>query len=134
MNYKLLIVDDEPQMLQLLRIELGTAGYEVMTAKAGREAVDKAKNLKPHLILMDILLPDMNGADVVKTLRADPLTKFIPVIFLTALMKKEEENIEQTIKVDDFYYDSIAKPLNPELLLNKIKRTLGQPPVLKVHY
>ena len=132
MIHKLLLVDDEPQMLQLLRIELSAAGYEVASAGCGREAFEKAKQFKPHLILMDILLPDMNGSDVVKTLRAEPLTKFIPVIFLTALMKKEEENLAQTIKIGEMHYDTIAKPINPDVLLNKIKGALGYLPAMKV--
>jgi len=90
---KILIVDDEAEVLRLLGIELCAEGYTVIKARSGGEAIAMARNLSPDLMVMDILLPDMNGAEAIKILKSDLKTKDIPVIFLTAVLKKEKEAV-----------------------------------------
>src|SRR5688572_30232213 len=88
---RILIVDDEEEMLKLMSIELEAEGYRVWMATSGQEAIRRAGTVRPDLILLDVMLPDITGGDVVKALQEDPVTKQIPIIFLTALFSKKEE-------------------------------------------
>ncbi len=125
MAAKILLVDDEPQILRLLEIELTTEGYSTFQARNGKEAVEKAKSIKPELILMDILLPDMSGADAIRMIKETPALKNTAVIFLTGLLTKGEEHDAQMITVDEQKYPSIAKPFDAKELLGKIIALLG---------
>ena len=122
---KILVVDDEPDVLKVVEKQLSFAGYEVVTAKTAQEGINKAKELAPDLILMDLILPDMGGADAIKRLRNYPELKAKPVIFLTAMVKPEEE-LQDALKVniDEDWYETIAKPFEKEDLLAKIKEKL----------
>ena len=123
---KILIVDDEEEILQLLEIELSSEGYEVVTAMDGDEAVQKARKVLPDLILMDILMPTVSGPEAVKQLKSDSLTKKIPVIFLTAILTKEEENETQLgVEVDLSRYPAISKPFDPQELLRKVRQFIA---------
>ena len=120
----ILIVDDEEQMLHLLDIELSSEGYNVIKAKDAKEAIQKAQAMLPDVILLDILMPNMDGTQVARALKASPRTKDIPIIFLTAILKKEEEmrrKIER-IKVENIYYLTLAKPLDSQRLLMLLSR------------
>jgi CheY-like chemotaxis protein len=120
---KILVVDDELQILNLLDIELTAAGYEVIKAENAAKAFGKAKSDVPALILMDIMLPDMNGAEVIRKLKSQPETKNIPVIFLTGMVtKKEEKKALADVNVDGKLYKAIAKPFNPAELLKEVKK------------
>lgn len=119
---KILIVDDEEHMRKLLYTELSLEGYQVIQAQNGAEAIDKAKKHKPGLILMDFMLPDMTGADTVKMLQNDPLTKEIPLLFLTALVSKQEEKQDGFgIQVNNIRYESVSKELNTKEFLDKVR-------------
>lgn len=126
MSYgKILIVDDEPEILRLLDIELASEGYIVLKAQSGQEAIMKAQNSLPDLIIMDIMMPDMDGAQAIRTLKSSPKTKEIPVIFLTAILTKEEEKLKTAgVTIDNEYYTAIAKPFNPKALLNEVSKIL----------
>jgi len=121
---KILIVDDEEEVLLLLEKYLVREGYDVITAATGREAVIKARSLSPHLILMDIVLPDIDGPEVVKKLQEKHETSKIPVIFLSGIVSKEEGK-EPDIKVGNDEYDAMGKPFLVKDLLKKIETAIS---------
>ena len=113
---KVLIVDDELLNLDVLTQELEFAGYEIINATSGAEAIDKALSEAPDTILLDIMMPDMDGYETCRTLKSSDLTKGIPVIFMTALTGTQE-------KVRGFEVggiDYIAKPFQPEEVLARV--------------
>lgn len=118
---KILIVDDEKDALTVLEKRLSTAGYSVIKADNGKDAVRLAKDEQPDLILLDIGMPFMDGGMVAEALKNDPITKDIPIVFLTCLFTKRDEAREGHIIADNFF---IAKPYNPEELLREIKKQL----------
>jgi len=91
MGKKVLIVDDEEAILRLVTVRLKSSGYEVITAYDGVEGLQAAAEHRPDLIILDILMPNMDGTEMSAKLKEDPRTRDIPVIFLTALKKKEGE-------------------------------------------
>jgi CheY-like chemotaxis protein len=122
MAKKILIADDEAHILTLLEARLSKAGYSVIKAATGIEAVALAKKELPALIISDIMMPDIDGGEVSKILESDPVTKDIPIIFLTALLRKEEEKGRE--KVSGRYF--IAKPFDAEELLRVVEKCLEQ--------
>ncbi|MFA5075653.1 MAG: response regulator, partial [Candidatus Babeliales bacterium] len=94
LNNKILAVDDEPSVLILLEKRLKGAGYEVFTASSGQEAIEIARKEQPALIVLDILMPGMDGSETASKLHQDPKTKDIPILFLTCLYTKREEERE----------------------------------------
>jgi len=120
MSKKILIVDDEKDLLEILKVKLKDVGYEVLTAENGRDAIAKAKTQKPDLITLDIIMPDIDGAEVAEELKKDPETKNIPIIFLTCLVTKGEE--EKHVKGGRYF---MAKPYDASELLQTIEKHLG---------
>ena len=118
---KILVVDDEKDTLALLEKRLTVAGYVVIKADNGKDAISLAKTSKPDLILLDIMMPIMDGGEVAAILKNDPATKDIPVIFLTCLFTKTDEAQEGHTSGGNFF---IAKPYNPQELLGEIKQQL----------
>lgn len=121
MAKKILVVDDEPDIVELLTNRLKDSGYLTCSAKDGEEAIKKAREEKPHLIVLDILMPGMNGYICLKSLRSDNLTKDIPVIILTVRREKKIGDLFKIEGIEAF----IEKPFEPEKLLAKIKEVLG---------
>ena len=118
----ILVVDDDPDIVELLKTRLEANNYEVICALDGKEGIKKAKEQKPDLIIMDILMPNVSGAEAFKILRADAATKHIPIIFLTVLTV----GIDVTkVNIDGEFYTSIAKPFKPEKLLSEIEKLIG---------
>ena len=117
---KILVVDDEKETLVYLTNILKRLHYEIVSATAGKEAVTLAKDLKPDLIILDIVLPDMDGGEVAFTLSKDPSTARIPIIFLTGILKKKEEAIVK--KTGSRYI--LAKPVAAQELLVMINKVL----------
>ena len=117
---KILIVDDEENILIMLESRLTHAGYAVSKATNGREAIDIAKKELPDLIISDIMMPELDGGDMSNILKNDPLTKGIPIIFLTGLLKKEEESARKVVQGRYF----MAKPFDADALLKAIDRVL----------
>ncbi|MBI5873007.1 MAG: response regulator [Candidatus Omnitrophica bacterium] len=120
---KILAVDDEPEVLVLLEKRLLSAGYDVLTASNGKDALDLARKERPALIVLDILMPDMDGTETAAKLHNDPNTKDIPILFLTCLFTKREEQCEGHEVGHNFF---IAKPYDPADLLGEIAKILGQ--------
>ena len=118
MRYKkILIVDDDSVNLKMLKKVFNSNEFHVLLASGGFEAVNIAKNDHPDLIILDILMPDMDGSEVAWILKNDPLTQNIPIIFLSSLIKKEEEQYSSTR--EGVYL--MAKPFNRKALLNKTR-------------
>ena len=118
---KILIVDDEPDVLLLLGERLTKAGYHVIKAASGKEAIDLAEKRKPDLILLDIAMPGMDGSEAATVLRADPNTCGIPILFLTCLFTKQEEKVCGHTLGQNFF---IAKPYDAAELLSEIDKRI----------
>ncbi|MFB3919813.1 MAG: PleD family two-component system response regulator [Candidatus Velamenicoccus archaeovorus] len=121
---KLLIVDDEPDVLKLLGERLTKAGYEVIKASCGKEAVALAQKKTPDLIILDIAMPGMDGSEVAGILRKDAKTKDIPILFLTCLFTKQEEKVCGHLLGQNFF---IAKPYDVGELLDEIGKRIVKP-------
>lgn len=113
---KILIADDEPDILEILQFNLQAEGYEVLTAKNGEEALEKAKKSNPDLIILDIMMPFKNGIEVCNMLRMMPAFKSTLIIFLTAMSDEDTEVKGLETGADDY----ITKPVTPKVLLSKV--------------
>lgn len=120
---KILIVDDEPDVLLLLGERLTKAGYEVVKASSGEEAISLARKHLPHLIVLDIAMPGMDGSEVASVLRADPKIKDTPILFLTCLFTKQEEKVCGHLLGQNFF---IAKPYDVTELLSEIDKRISK--------
>lgn len=118
MPKKILAVDDERHIVRLVEVNLQRAGYEVVTAYDGKEALDKVKSEKPDLVVLDVMMPYMDGFEVLKNLKADPETAEIPVIMLTAKAQDADVFRGWQSGVDCY----LTKPFNPMELLTFVKR------------
>ncbi len=123
MPKKILVVDDEFNIRKLIGTRLIANGYEVIFAADGLETLEKAESEKPDLILLDIMMPKMDGVEVGLRLKAEDKTKYIPIIILTG--KWERETVVETMtKVGA--KDYIVKPFHPEVLIETIKKILDK--------
>lgn len=113
---RILVVDDEPDIVELLQYNLTKDGYEVQTAENGKRAVEVAKTFKPHLILMDIMMPIMDGVEACRQIREMPQFKETFIIFLTA----RSEEYSEVASFDAGASDYINKPIKPRALLSRI--------------
>ena len=122
MAHKLLIVDDEADTLRLVSLMLERQGYEVFTAKDGKTALEKVASNKPDLILLDVMMPDMDGYEVVKVLRSDPKTEDIAIIMFTAKTQVEDKITGLEAGADVF----LTKPTQPRELFAQVKAVLSR--------
>lgn len=113
---RILIADDEPDIIEIINYNLQINGYEVETAKDGDEAIQKAKQFKPDLIILDIMMPKKNGIEVCKILRSQPEFNETVIIFLTALNDELSHVKGLEFGADDF----ISKPVSPKIVLSKV--------------
>src|SRR6266545_5589671 len=121
---RILLVDDESSITRLLKLTLERTGkYETREENFGANAVEAAQEFRPDLILLDVMMPDMDGGDVAAKLREDPSLRKTPVVFLTAAVKKEELGAPDG-KIGGRTY--IAKPLNVKGVIGVIEKTLGK--------
>ena len=123
---KILVIDDNPGMLKVLDKWLKVAGYAVVEAWDGRMGLELTKREKPDLILLDILMPAMDGKEFVRSLRKEKSIKDIPVIFITVCIDLEKDKGHETIEVDGVQYPGFAKPLHNARLLSLIRKTLNR--------
>jgi len=119
---KLLLVDDTDTILLFLKTLLAGQGFDFLTAKNGEEAVAKARQERPDLILLDVFMPVMDGIEACRVLKGDPALKDIPVVVVTA--RSEAENVEKCF--DAGCDDYVFKPIRKLELLDKINRLLGE--------
>jgi two-component system phosphate regulon response regulator PhoB len=136
-NQKVLVVDDEEDILELLKFNLSREGYQVPCAASGEQAFRLVRSESPDLIVLDLMLPGIDGLEVTRCLKNDPDTKNIPIVMLTA--KGEEADIVTGLELgaDDY----ITKPFSPRIVLarvravlrRKIKGQLEETSVLRIH-
>ncbi len=117
---RILLVDDEPDILEIVGYNLTQEGYQVVTAENGREAIAKAKKHLPHLIIMDVMMPEMDGMEACEAIRKLPELNNVIITFLTA----RSEDYSQVAGFDAGADDYIAKPIKPKVLVSKIKGLL----------
>lgn len=119
-EYKILLVDDEPDILEFLSYNLKKEGYNVFTANNGKEAVTSAKKESPQLIMLDVMMPDMDGIETCREIRDIPGLKDVMIAFLTA----RSEDYSQIAGFDVGADDYINKPIKPRVLISRIKALL----------
>ena len=119
---KILVVDDEIYIVHILDFSLGIEGYEVMTALDGEAALAKVAQDKPDLIVLDIMMPKLDGYETCKALKSNPATKDIPVILLSAKGRNVDQKVGFEVGADDY----ITKPFSPRKLVERINAILGQ--------
>lgn len=134
---KILVVDDEDDILELVRYNLQKEGYELHGVTSGEAGIQKAKSLAPDLILLDLMLPGMDGLQTCRVLKSDPQTSSIPVVMLTA--KGEDSDIVAGLELgaDDY----ITKPFSPRVLLARVRAVLRRakknsepaPAIIRIH-
>ncbi len=118
---RILCIEDEPEMIDLIRLILGRRGFEVIGATGGKAGLDAVRSQLPDLVLLDLMMPDMDGWEVYQQMKADEATRNIPVIVVTAKAQSIDKVLGLHIaKVDDY----IAKPFSPQELLNSVEKTL----------
>ncbi len=119
----ILCIEDEPEMIDLIRLILGRRGFEVSGAAGGIAGLKAVRDNLPDLVLLDLMMPDLDGWEVYSQMKADEATRHIPVIVVTAKAQSIDKVLGLHIaKVDDY----IAKPFSPQDLLNSVERVLGQ--------
>ncbi|MCF7811224.1 response regulator [bacterium] len=122
---KILIVEDEEDILELIRYNVAKDRYQVITAQSGEEALQKVSSIKPDLILLDLMLPGVDGMEICRRIKGNPATQNIPVIMLTAKSEETDIVIGLELGADDY----ITKPFSPRVLLARVKAVLRRQPV-----
>ena len=118
---RVVCVEDEPEMIDLYRLILTRRGFEVIGADGGREGLEVIREYQPDLVLLDLMMPDMDGWEVYKQIKADELTDTIPVIVVTAKAQSIDKVLGLHIaQVDDY----ISKPFSPQELLDSVENVL----------
>jgi len=119
---RILVVDDEIYIVHILDFSLGMEGYEVITALDGEQAVERAVAEKPDLIVLDIMMPKLDGYETCRILKKEATTRDIPVILLSAKGRNIDQKIGFEVGADDY----ITKPFSPRKLVERINTILGQ--------
>ncbi len=115
-------IEDEPEMIDLVKLILGRKGFELVGAVGGREGLETVRRLKPDLVLLDLMMPDMDGWEVYQQMKADDELKNLPVIVVTAKAQSIDKVLGLHIaKVDDY----VTKPFGPQELLHSVNKVLG---------
>ena len=122
-NKTILCIEDESEMIDLIRLILGRKGFDVKGATGGIEGIKLVREIKPDLVLLDLMMPDMDGWEVYQQMKAEPTTRDIPVIVVTA----KAQNIDKVLglhiaKVDDY----IAKPFSPQELMESVEKVFNK--------
>jgi two-component system alkaline phosphatase synthesis response regulator PhoP len=119
-DIKILLVDDEPDVIEIIRYNLEQEGYNVKTASNGKEALQKAQKNTPHLIIMDVMMPEMDGIEACEELRSDPTFNDTIIMFLTA----RGEDYSYLAAFDAGADDYVTKPIKPKIIVSKVKALL----------
>jgi DNA-binding response OmpR family regulator len=115
-----LLVDDDPVILKLLQVNFEMEGFHVSTANDGVEGLEKARAERPDIVLLDIMMPRMDGLEVTRALKGDPETKDIPIILLSAKAQASDIQAGKDIGADDY----LTKPFDPLELLDRVNELL----------
>ena len=119
-DIKILLVDDEPDVVEIIKYNLEQEGYNVKTASNGKEALKKAKKIIPHLIIMDVMMPEMDGIEACENLRSDKAFNDTIIMFLTA----RGEDYSYVAAFDAGADDYVTKPIKPKIIVSKVKALL----------
>ena len=119
-TFKILLVDDEPDILEILSYPLKNQGFQVHTANNGLEAINLAKDIQPHLIVLDVMMPEMDGIEACEIIRKDPKISNILITFLSARGEDYSKIAGFNAGADDY----ITKPIKPKVLVSKVKSLL----------
>ncbi len=119
---RILLVDDEPALLELMKIRLEAGGYEIISASDGQQALDLARKEMPGLIILDLMLPKVDGYKVCRLLKSDDKYKKIPILLFTARAQESDKELGKEAGADGY----IVKPFEPSALLAKIKECLKE--------
>jgi len=119
-NFKILLVDDEPDILEFLSYNLKKEGYEILTANNGRDAIDIAKKELPHLIVLDVMMPDMDGIETCREIREQKGLQDVLIAFLTARSEDYTQIAGFEVGADDY----ITKPIKPRVFISRVKALL----------
>ena len=122
MKQKILVVDDEPDALEVIGFKLKEAGYIALSAADGQRAVELVREERPALVVLDLMLPKIDGLEVCKILRRDPATAGIPIIMLTARAAEMDRIVGLELGADDY----VTKPFSPRELVLRIKKVLAR--------
>ncbi|HAV62255.1 MAG TPA: two-component system response regulator [Verrucomicrobiales bacterium] len=117
----ILVVDDEPYMIRLLQHHIERAGHRMIKAVNGREALDRIRTQQPRLVLMDVMMPEINGLEVLAQIRREEATKHLPVIIMTANAQRFTREEAEAAGVTAF----LTKPFSPTQLMAEVNRQLG---------
>ena len=120
MTQEILVVEDEPDIRRLVVLHLEGNGFRCRTAATGPEALRAARSRPPHLVVLDLLLPEMDGLEVCRRLRADPATERIPIVMLTARAEEIDRVVGLELGADDY----VAKPFSPKELVARVRAVL----------
>ena len=124
---RILVVDDEPDLLELVRFQLTQAGFEVETARDGRQGLEAIRRRRPSLVVLDWMLPDLSGPDVCRQVRADPELRDLPILMLTAKAEEVDRVVGFELGADDY----VTKPFSPRELALRVRailrRSTGEP-------
>jgi two-component system, OmpR family, response regulator VicR len=120
---RVVYIEDEQEMIDLVRLILNRRGYEIIGANGGREGLDTVRKTLPDLVLLDLMMPDMDGWDVYQQMKAEEATQHIPVIVVTAKAQSIDKVLGLHIaKVDDY----ISKPFSPQELVDSVEKVLAR--------
>jgi two-component system, OmpR family, alkaline phosphatase synthesis response regulator PhoP len=118
---KVLVVDDEVYILHILDFILGAESYDVVTATNGEQALQKVRDEKPDLVILDIMMPKLDGYETCRMIKNDTATKHIPVILLTAKGREIDQKLGREVGANDY----ITKPFSPNKLIERVQAILG---------
>lgn len=120
MSYRILLVDDEPDILEFVGYNLSKAGYRVFTARDGREGLEAARRHRPHLILLDRMMPEMDGVETCRAIRRIPELDDTRIVFLSALGEEEHQITGFDVGADDY----LTKPIKMKIMLSRVQAIL----------
>lgn len=119
---KILLIEDEKELARLTKIRLGSAGYEVSVASDGKAGLEKVASFKPDLIILDLVIPKVDGYRVCEIIKSDAKYKHIPIIMLTVRAQTIEKKAGYAVGTDEY----LTKPYDADLLLNKVNKLLNK--------
>jgi DNA-binding response OmpR family regulator len=119
---RVLVADDDPVILRLIEVNLGLEGFHVETASRGEDAITKAREVAPDVIILDVMMPGMTGWEVAQQLKQDSATAGIPVVFLSARTQEEDRLKGEQLGVAAY----VSKPFDPVELVSTLRRLAGQ--------
>ena len=120
---QVLVVDDDPVIQKLLQVNFEMEGYRVITASDGVEGLDRARSERPDIVILDVMMPKMNGLEVASALKGDPATSSIPIILLSAKAQEADVQAGRQTGAEDY----VTKPFDPLELLERVARLVGEP-------